>query len=130
MQDIKRVLDFHSLDVDRNKHSHFSFWQPELTSDPNIIGRIHETLKNATELRLYITQETIEYSAQTEKHGWVYGSCKRQDYTFFEFGLSRTGRRFDIYGEDRKNKKVRDFFVWWMGIVKPYEDEFEEDFNI
>ena len=73
----------------------------------------------------------IEYSAMTKKHGFVCGGCHRMGpYSFFEFGLSRSGHRWDIYGEDREDPTIKAFYEWWGNLVKPYEEEFDNDYNL
>lgn len=123
-----RVLDFDSLL--RWKYCNFAFWKSETIQDPKLIGKIFEYLKTASVIRLYITKNYIEYSADTEKHGLVCGSCHRGRYMFFEFGLSRSGHRFDIYGEDRRDPTIKAFYEWWGNLVKPYEEEFNNDHNL
>ena len=123
-----RVLDFDSLL--RWKYCHFSFWKSETIQDPKLIAKIFEYLRTASVIRLYITKSCIEYSADTEKHGLVCGSCHRGGYMFFEFGLSRSGHRFDIYGEDRRDPIIKAFYGWWGNLVKPYEEEFDNDYNL
>ena len=98
-QKVIRVLDYDSLR--KWQHCYFSSWDSEYTCNPVIIGKIFENLRNASVIRLYITRDFIEYSAETEKHGFVCGSCQRGKYMFFEFGLIRSVHRFDIYGVDR-----------------------------
>ena len=127
-QKVIRVLDFDSLQESR--HCNFSFWKPEIIQDPKLIGKIFEYLRTASVIRLYITKSCIEYSAETSKHGFVCGSCHRNGYMFFEFGLSRSGHRFDIYEEDRKDPTIKAFYEWWENLVKPYEEEFDKDFNL
>lgn len=125
---VVRVLDFDSL---LNwKYCHFSFWNSETIQDPKLIGKIFELLRTASVIRLYITKSCIEYSADTKKHGLVCGSCHRGRYMFFEFGLSRSGHRFDIYGEDRRDPTIKAFYEWWGNLVKPYEEEFNNDYNL
>ena len=123
-----RVLDFDSLL--RWKYCNFAFWKSETIQDPKLIGKIFEYLRTASVIRLYITKGFIEYSADTEKHGLVCGSCHRGRYMFFEFGLSRSGHRFDIYGEDRRDPTIKAFYEWWENLVKPYEEEFNNDHNL
>lgn len=41
-----------------------------------------------------------------------------------------SGHRFDIYGEDRDNPTIKAFYEWWEKLVKPYEKEFDKDFNL
>lgn len=127
-QQVIRVLDFDSLE--RWRHCHFSFWNSEYTDNPVVIGKIYEHLRTASVIRLYITKECIEYSAETSKHGFVCGSCHRGQYMFFSFGLSRSGHRFDIYGEDRTNPIIKEFYEWWSNLVRPYEQEFNNDYNL
>lgn len=127
-QTVVRVLDFDSLL--RWKYCLFSFWNSETIQDPKLIGKIFELLRTASVIRLYITKSCIEYSADTKKHGLVCGSCHRGRYLFFEFGLSRSGHRFDIYGEDRRDPTIKAFYEWWGNLVKPYEDEFDNDYNL
>lgn len=123
-----RVLDFDSLL--RWKYCNFAFWKSETIKDPKLIGKIFEYLRTASVIRLYITKNCIEYSADTEKHGLVCGSCYRGRYMFFEFGLSRSGHRFDIYGENREDPTIKAFYEWWGNLVKPYEEEFDNDYNL
>lgn len=123
-----RVLNFDSLL--RWKYCNFEFWNSETIQDPKLIGKIFEYLKTASIIRLYITKDWIEYSADTEKHGLVCGSCSRCRYMFFEFGLSRSGHRFDIYGENRQDPTIKAFYEWWGNLVKPYEEEFDNDHNL
>lgn len=127
-QQVIRVLDFDSLE--RFEHCHFSFWNSEYTDNPVVIGKIYEHLRTASVIRLYITKECIEYSAETSKHGFVCGSCHRGQYMFFSFGLSRSGHRFDIYGEDRTDPIIKEFYEWWSNLVRPYEQEFNNDYNL
>lgn len=126
---VVRVLDFDSLLKWKYGH-HFSFWKTETIQDPKLIAKIFEYLRTASVIRLYITKNYIEYSADTEKHGLVCGSCHRGMYMFFEFGLSRSGHRFDIYGEDRQDPTIKAFYEWWGNLVKPYEEEFDNDHNL
>lgn len=123
-----RVLDFDSLQ--NYRHCNFSFWKSEIIQDPKLIGKIFEYLRTALVIRLYITKSCIEYSAETSKHGFVCGSCHRNGYMFFEFGLPRSGHRFDIYMEDRQDPTIKAFYAWWGNLVKPYEEEFDKDFNL
>lgn len=127
-QQVIRVLDFDSLE--RWRHCHFSFWNSEYTDNPVVIGKIYEHLRTASVIRLYITRECIEYSAETSKHGFVCGGCHRGQYMFFTFGLSRSGHRFDIYGEDRTDPIIKEFYEWWSNLVRPYEQEFNNDYNL
>ena len=129
-QHVSRVLDSDSLD--RYKHCHgFSMWHSEYTDDPKVIGKIFEHLRTAYSIKLYITNAYIEYSAMTKKHGFVCGGCHRMGpYSFFEFGLSRSGHRWDIYGEDREDPTIKAFYEWWGNLVKPYEEEFNNDYNL
>lgn len=126
-QTVLRVLDYSELNI----HSAgFSMWNSEYTKDPVIIGKIYEHLKTASQIRLYITKNYIEYSAITKKHGQVNGGCHRWNYDFFEFGLRRSGHRFDIYGEDRTNTIIKEFYEWWENLVKPYEEAYDNDYNL
>ena len=127
-QQVIRVLDYESLK--RFEHCRFSFWDSESTNDPVVIGKIYEHLRTASVIRLYITRCCIEYSAETKKHGFVCGSCHRCQYMFFSFGLSRSGHRFDIYGEDRTDPVIKEFYEWWGNLVRPYEQEFNNDYNL
>lgn len=127
-QRVIRVLDYESLK--KFEHCNFSFWNSEYTNDPVIIGKIFEHLRTASVIRIYITKNCIEYSAETKKHGFVCGSCHRGEYMFFDFGLSRSGHRFDIYGEDRTDPVIKAFYEWWGNLVKPYEQEFDNDYNL
>ena len=127
-QIVVRVLDGNSLQ--RSKHCYFPFWKSETIKDPKLIGKIFEYLRTASIIRLYITKNYIEYSANTEKHGFVCGGCHRGGYMFFEFGLTRSGHRFDIYGEDRRDPTIKAFYEWWGNLVKPYEEEFDNDYNL
>ena len=127
-QKVIRVLDYDSLR--KWQHCYFSSWDSEYTYNPVIIGKIFENLRNASVIRLYITRDFIEYSAETEKHGFVCGSCQRGQYMFFEFGLSRSGHRFDIYGEDRTDPVIKEFYEWWSNLVRPYEKQYDNDFNL
>lgn len=127
-QRVIRVLDYESLK--RFEHCYFSFWNSEFTNNPVVIGKIYEHLRTASVIRLYITKHHIEYSAETKKHGFVCGSCNRCGYMFFEFGLSRSGHRFDIYNEDRKDPVIKEFYEWWKNLVKPYEEQFDNDYNL
>ena len=129
LQRVVRVLDFDSL---RNwEHCRgFSFWHSEYTKDPVVIGKILEHLRTASLIRLYVSKDYIEYSAETKKHGFVCCGCHRWNYDFFEFGLSRSGHRWDFYGEDRTDPTIKAFYEWWGNLVKPYEEEFDKDFNL
>ena len=129
-QRVSRVLDSDSLD--RYKYCHgFSMWHSEYTDDPKVIGKIFEHLRTAYSIKLYITNAYIEYSAITKKHGFVCGGCHRMGpYSFFEFGLSRTGHRWDIYDPDRDDPTIKAFYEWWGNLVKPYEEEFDNDYNL
>ena len=129
-QHVSRVLDSDSLDRYRYCHG-FSMWHSEYTKDPKVIGKIFEHLRTAYSIKLYITNAYIEYSAITKKHGFVCGGCHRMGpYSFFEFGLSRSGHRWDIYGEDREDPTIKAFYEWWGNLVKPYEEEFNNDYNL
>lgn len=109
----------------------FSHWHSEYTKNPEIIGKIHDHLRNALEIRLYITNAYIQYTAITRTRGQVSGGCHRMgSYDFFEFGIRKSGHRFDIYGEDRKDPTIKAFFDWWGNLVKEYEAEFDKDFNL
>lgn len=127
-QRVIRVLDYDSLKI--FDHCHFSFWESEIIQDPKLIGKIFEYLKTASVIRLYISKNHIEYSAETSKHEFVCGSCERGGYMFFRFGLSRSGHRFDIYEEDRTDPIIKEFYEWWGNLVKPYEQEFDNDMNL
>lgn len=108
----------------------FSFWDGEYTSDPNIIEKIYHHLKTAYSIRLYITNEYIEYTAETKTRGQVSGACRRNNYWFFEFGIRKSGHRWTIYNEDRTNSIVKEFYEWRGNLVKPYEETFDKDFNL
>lgn len=128
-QHVERVLDYWSL----GNHEHcrgFLHWNSEYAKYPDIIGKIFDHLRTAYWIKLYITKSHIEYSAYTKKHGFVCGSCQRGNYDFFEFGLTRSGHRWDIYGEDRSDPTIKAFYEWWGKLVKPYEEEFDNDFNL
>lgn len=125
---VSRHLSFN--DMRRGIYLSYGHWDSELIKDPALIGRIYEHLRTATVIRLYITKACIEWSAKTKKHGWVCGSCKRDSYMFFEFGIVNSGHRFDIYGEDRSNPTIKSFYNWWRDLVRPYEQEFDSDYNL
>lgn len=127
-QQVIRVLDYDSLE--KYEHCHFSAWNSESTNNPVVIGKIYEHLRTASVIRLYITRGFIEYSAETKKHGFVCGACHRGQYMFFNFGLSRSGHRFDIYGEDRTDPVIKEFYEWWSNLVRPYEIEYDNDYNL
>ena len=127
VQKVVRVLDHSSLNL---YDVGFSFWNSEYTKDPVVIGKILEHLKTASEIRLYVTKNYIEYSAIIKKHGQVNGGCHRWNYDFFQFGLRRSGHRFDFYGEDRTNPIIKEFYEWWENLVKPYEEAFDNDYNL
>ena len=127
-QQVIRVLDYDSLE--KRNHCYFGFWDSESTDDPVVIGKIYEHLRTASIIRIYITKNYIEYSAETKKHGFVCGGCHRGQYMFFTFGLSRSGHRFDIYGEDRTDPVIKEFYEWWGNLVRPYEQEFNNDYNL
>ena len=126
-QIVIRVFDIESLKV---AETGFSSWNVEYTDNPDVIGKIFEHLKLASVIRLYIDNKYIQYTAETKKRGQISGSCHRLGYDFFEFGVRTSGHRFDIYGEDRKNPTIKAFYDWWEGLVKPYEEEFDKDFNL
>lgn len=128
VQRVIRVLDYDSLK--KFEHCHFTSWHSEYTNNPVIIGKIFEHLRTASVIRLYITRDFIEYSAETKKHGFVCGSCHRGQYMFFCFGLSRSGHRWDFYGEDRTDPVIKEFYEWWGNLVRPYEQEFNNDYNL
>lgn len=126
-QIVIRVFDTESLKVAKTS---FSSWDVEYTDNPDVIGKIFEHLKSASVIRLYIDNKYIQYTAETKKRGQISGSCHRLGYDFFEFGVRTSGHRFDIYGEDRKNPTIKAFYDWWGKLVKPYEKEFDKDFNL
>lgn len=126
-QIVIRVFDTESLKMTKTG---FSSWDSEYTDNPVVIGKILEHLRSASAIRLYIDNTYIQYTAETKKRGQVCGSCKRAGYDFFTFGIRKSGHRFDIYGEDRDNPTVKAFYDWWGKIVKPYEKEFDKDFNL
>lgn len=126
-QIVIRVFDTESLKVAKTS---FSSWDVQYTDNSDVIGKIFENLKSASVIRLYIDNKYIQYTAETKKRGQISGSCHRLGYDFFEFGIRTSGHRFDIYGEDRKNPTIKAFYDWWEGLVKPYEEEFDKDFNL
>ena len=126
-QIVIRVFDTESLKMTKTG---FSSWDSEYTDNPDVIEKIFEHLKSAAVIRLYIDNKYIQYTAETKKRGQISGSCHRLEYDFFEFGIRTSGHRFDIYGEDRNNPTIKAFYDWWEGLVKPYEEEFEKDFNL
>lgn len=126
-QIVIRVFDTESLKMTKTG---FSSWDSEYTDNPDVIEKIFEHLKSASVIRLYIDNKYIQYTAETKKRGQISGSCHRLGYDFFEFGIRTSGHRFDIYGEDRKNSTIKAFYDWWEELVKPYEEEFEKDFNL
>lgn len=126
-QIVIRVFDTESLKMSK---AGFSSWDSEYTDNPDVIEKIFEHLKSASVIRLYIDNKYIQYTAETKKRDQISGSCHRLGYDFFEFGIRTSGHRFDIYGEDRKNPTIKAFYDWWKGLVKPYEEEFEKDFNL
>jgi len=128
LQRVVRVWNFNDLD---HTTVGFSRWHTEQVNSPEVIGKIHDHLRNATEIRLYVTKAYIEYTAITRTRGQVSGGCHRiGPYDFFEFGIRKSGHRFDIYGEDRKDPTIKAFFDWWGNLVKEYEAEFDKDFNL
>ena len=129
-QNVTRVLDYRSLEI--WDHCHGFHWNSEYTKNPAVIEKIFNHLRTAYSIKLYITNTHIEYSAYTIKHGFVCGSCRRgyYGYSFFEFGLTRSGHRWDIYGEDKDNPTIKTFYEWWENLVKPYEEEFDNDYNL
>lgn len=126
-QIVIRVFDTESL---KKSKAGFSSWDSEYTDNPDVIGKIHEHLKSASVIRLYIDNKYIQYTAETKRRGQISGSCHRHGYDFFEFGIRNSGHRFDIYGEDRKNPTIKAFYDWWEKLVKPYEKEYDRDFNL
>lgn len=125
---IIRVTDPHDL---KRANGGFAFWNSEYVADPKIIEKIYNHLKTSSVIRLYVTRYYISYVAETKTKGQVSGSCHRGiDYGFFEFGLINSGHRFDIYGEDRKDPIIKEFYDWWESIVKPFEKEFDNDYNL
>lgn len=126
-QIIVRVYDAESLAM---TEAGFVSWDVEYTDNPEVIGKIFEYLRTALVIRLYITKSCIQYVAETVERGQVSGSCHRGYYGFFEFGLRKSGHRFDIYGEDRNNPTIKVFYDWWGNLVRPYEEEFDKDFNL
>lgn len=128
LQRVVRVWNFNDLN---HTTAGFSRWHCEQVNSPEVIGKIHDHLRNATEIRLYVTKAYIEYTAITRTRGQVSGGCHRMGpYDFFEFGIRKSGHRFDIYGEDRKDPTIKAFFDWWGNLVKEYEAEFDKDFNL
>lgn len=126
-QIVIRVFDTKSLEMSK---AGFSSWDSEYTDNPDVIEKIFEHLKSASVIRLYIDNKYIQYTAETKKRGQISGSCHRLGYGFFEFGIRKSGHRFDIYGEDRANPTIKAFYEWWEKLVKPYEKEFDKDFNL
>lgn len=126
-QIVIRVFDIESLKV---AETGFSSWDVEYTDNPDVIGKIFEHLRSASVIRLYIDNRFIQYTAETKERGQVSGSCRRLGYDWFEFGIRKSGHRFDIYGEDRDNPTIKAFYEWWEKLVKPYEKEFDKDFNL
>jgi hypothetical protein len=125
---VVRVWNFDDLD---HTTVGFSHWNSEYTKDPEVIGKIHNHLRNALEIRLSVSNAYIEYTAITRTRGQVSGGCHRMGpYDFFEFGIRKSGHRFDIYGEDRNDPTIKAFFDWWGNLVKEYEAEFDKDFNL
>ena len=128
MQKVVRVWNTQDLE-----YSYFgggSLWHSEYTKDPEVIGKIFDHLRTAKLIRLYVTRGYITYTAETRERGQVSGGCHRIGYNFFEFGIRKSGHRFDIYGEDRKDPTIKAFFDWWGNLVKEYEAEFDKDFNL
>lgn len=125
-QRVVRVFDDDSLN---RKRAGFTMWDSEYTKDPVIIHKIHEHLRTARTIRLYITDRYISYTAETLRRGQVSGSCQRSPYDFFEFGLRRTGHRYDIR-PNKNDPSTRQFFQWWENLVKPYEEEYDKDYNL
>ncbi len=128
-QKVTRVLDYRSLEIWDHCYG-FSHWNSEYTKNPAVIEKIFNHLRTAYSIKLYITDTHIEYSAYTIKHGFVCGSCRRNYYNFFEFGLTRSGHRWDIYGENRSDSTIKAFYEWWGNLVKHYEEEFNNDYNL
>lgn len=128
---LQRVIRVYSNDDLDYTSVGFTHWNSEYTKDPEVIDKIHEHLRNALEIRLYITNAYIQYTAITRTRGQVSGGCHRMGpYDFFEFGIRKSGHRFDIYGEDRKDPTIKAFYDWWGNLVKEYEAEFDKDFNL
>ena len=127
LQKVTRVWSYDQLD---HTQVGFTLWNSEITKDPVGIGKIFEHLRTAYSIRLYITKTSIEYTAETKNRGQVSGSCRRGGYYFFEFGIRRSGHRFDFYGEDRTNPIIKEFYEWWGNLVSPYEKEFDNDYNL
>lgn len=125
---LQRVVRVYSNDDLDYTSVRFTHWNSEYTKDPEVIGKIHEHLRNALEIRLYITNAYIQYTAITRTRGQVSGGCNRIGYNSFEFGIRKSGHRFDIYGEDRNDPTIKAFFDWWGNLVKEYEVEFDKDY--
>lgn len=106
------------------------FWDGEFTNNPEVIEKIYHHLKTAYSIRFYITNECIEYTAETQTRGQVSGACHRRGYWFFDFGVRKSGHRWTIYNEDRTNPIIKEFYDWWGNLVKPYEEEFDKDYNL
>lgn len=124
---IVRVYSHDDLDL---VTAGFSYWSSDYYDKPHIIKKIHEHLKSAKEILVYVSTYGIEYSAWTKTKGQVNGSCHHMDYEFFTFGIRKAGVRYDIAGADRSHPDVKAFYDWIDSIFGPLVEEFKRDRNL
>ena len=118
---VKRVFSYSDLVFKSSSNS----WTTvnNIDNKPELIDKVLYHLKTATDYRAYISSPYVECSCYTKKFGYVKCSF-RHNFTFFEFGIYKSGTRYDIPYAIKDNEEFKNFLQNKFGdLIKEYEED-------
>lgn len=123
VEQVERVYSHDDLCV----KAYFTSWNTiSIDGKPELINKVLEHLRTATNYKVYINNFGITFSCDTKKFGKV--ECHyRSNYLFFEFGILKSHTRYDINYDIKDHKEFREFLD---SKFKKYIDDFKNDTNL
>lgn len=125
----KRVFSSDDLDLCCMGSSH---WVTEDVKEPELVERIHEHMKSASTILVYLSAYGIEYSCWTKDKGQVNGSSSLDPLRYFQFGIRKAETRYDLSlsREVQEDPRCQAFKEWWRTNLEPLVEEFRNDRNL
>lgn len=107
------------------------FWDVvDIDKRPELIEKVHEHLKSAPEILVYVSRYTIEFSCWIKDKGQISGVARSSS---FEFGVRRANTRYDFHlytNRSDTDPRVIAFSKWWDDLMLPVVESFKKDANL
>lgn len=108
----------------------YSMWRTKNIDDrPELIDKILNHLKTATDYKVLCGDVYIEFTCKTEKFGYIRCSYHRNSSypMYFQFCVGKTGMRYEI---DYSLKDIEEFKEFLKGMFRQIEKDYDNDLNL